>query len=67
MAALSSCVSAIGVYAAALIAAVGSSPKVSRSDRSTTVAISRRRSKAQGRRIKESSANFKKSFWGMCP
>jgi len=37
-------VSAIAVYAAVLIAAVGSPSNVSRSDRSTTAAISRRRS-----------------------
>jgi hypothetical protein len=37
-------VSAIAVYAAALIAVVGSPSRVSRSDCSTTVAISRRRS-----------------------
>ena len=44
-AALSSCcVAAIAVYAAALITAVGSPSNVSRSERSTTVAISRRRS-----------------------
>src|SRR5215471_19409413 len=37
-------VSAIAVYAAVLTAAVGSPANVARSDRSTTVAISRRRS-----------------------
>jgi hypothetical protein len=43
MAALSSCCFGVSVYAAALTASLGSPFRVSRSDRSTAVAISRRR------------------------